>query len=116
MLVAVTLLLVALSLGVDATAGTRPDLGTGFVLAFVAVLLALGVLVAFRQPANPIGWIFLGVAVTVGLGGLAGSYADYWTSGEGGSDGLGKLAAWYGVELVDPVGADSGDLPAAPVP
>ena len=94
-LVGITLLLVALGLGLDAVHGTRFGLGAGFVLALVAVLLPLGVMVAFRQPANPIGWIFLGVAVTVGLGGLAGSYADYWTSGEGGSDGLGKLAAWY---------------------
>ena len=94
-LVAVTLLLLALSLGMDAAHGTGLDLGAGFVLAIVLVLLPLGAMVAFRQPANPIGWIFLGVAVTVGLGGLAGSYADYWTSGEGGSGGLGKLAAWY---------------------
>src|SRR5215210_5213026 len=94
-LVAVALLLVVLSLGMAAVHGTRLGLGAGFHLAFVAVLLPLGVLVAFRQPANPIGWIFLGVAVTAGLGNLAGSYADYWSSGEGGSDGLGKLAAWY---------------------
>ena len=113
---AITLLLVALGLGLDVAQGTRLDLGTGFTLAFVAVLLPLGVLVAFRQPANPIGWIFLGVAVTVGLGGLAGGYADYWTSGEGGSNGLGKLAAWYGSSSVDPLGADPGDLPAAAVP
>ena len=94
-LVAVTLLLVALGVGLGVAGGTRLDLGAGFVVALVAVLLPLGVLVAFRQPANPIGWIFLGLAVTVGLGGLAGGYADYWTSGEGGSNGLGKLAAWY---------------------
>ena len=95
-LVAVTLMLVVLSLAVGVAQGEPLHLGTVFLVAYVAVLLPLGVLVAFRQPANPIGWIFLGVALTVGLGSLAGSYADYWTSGEGGSDGLGKLAAWYG--------------------
>ena len=94
-LVVATLSLVVLGLGVWVAQGAEVDLAIGFLLAYVGVLLALGVLVTSRQPANPIGWIFLGVAVTVGLGGLAGSYADLWTSGEGGSSGLGKLAAWY---------------------
>ena len=60
------------------------------------VFAATGVLIASRQPRNAIGWTFLGAAVAAGLGSLASSYADYWVDGRGGSEWLGKTAAWYG--------------------
>ena len=44
------------------------------VLAFVPVA-AVGLLVAARQPGNPIGWIYLGVAVLGALGLVGGQYA-----------------------------------------
>lgn len=51
---------------------------------------AIGVLVARRQPGNPIGWILLGVALFDTLGSAAGAYAvlDYrlgyrWPAGRG---------------------------------
>jgi hypothetical protein len=46
-------------------------LGSTVVLAFAGV----GVVVARRQPRNPIGWILLGLVVLLALGGIAGSYA-----------------------------------------
>ncbi len=44
------------------------------VLAFVPAA-AVGLLVAYRQPGNPIGWIYLGVAVLGTLGLVGGQYA-----------------------------------------
>jgi hypothetical protein len=46
-------------------------LGSTLVLAFGGV----GVVVARRQPHNPIGWILLGLVVLLALGGVAGFYA-----------------------------------------
>jgi hypothetical protein len=43
-----------------------------------------------------VGWLFLGVGVSTGLGTLAGSYADSWIGDRGGSQALGETAAWYG--------------------
>ena len=45
----------------------------GFVVAFSTV----GVLIAARQPGNPIGWLLLGCAVGYAVAGLAESYASY---------------------------------------
>jgi class 3 adenylate cyclase len=45
----------------------------GFVVAFSTV----GVLIAVRQPGNPIGWLLLACAVGYALAGLAESYASY---------------------------------------
>jgi hypothetical protein len=78
----------------ELAAGTGLDLTISLVvgLAFAAV----GCVIALRQPGNTIGWLFLGAAVTTGLGSLASSYADYWVDGQTGPDLLGKTAAWYG--------------------
>jgi MYXO-CTERM domain-containing protein len=40
-------------------------------------LLALGLLVVHRRPANPVGWIIAGTVVTVGLSDFVESYAVY---------------------------------------
>jgi MYXO-CTERM domain-containing protein len=40
-------------------------------------MLALGLLVAHRRPANPVGWIIAGTVVTVGLSDFVESYAVY---------------------------------------
>ena len=47
-----------------------------FITALAIVFSAVGVMVASRHPGNAIGWLFLGVGVSTGLGTLAGSYAD----------------------------------------
>jgi cytochrome bd-type quinol oxidase subunit 2 len=59
------------------------------------VSLAVGILIVSRQPANPIGWIFVVTTVASGVGGLAAAYAEYWIHGKGGSAGLAKAAAVY---------------------
>ena len=88
--VAPSLLLVAwLIRGVDVgSSGLVPALG----LAFSGV----GALVASRQPDNAMGWLFLGIGATTGLGMLAGAYAERWVAGDGGSRALGEAAAVYG--------------------
>ncbi|MDQ3678545.1 MAG: hypothetical protein M3401_17405 [Actinomycetota bacterium] len=48
-----------------------------FTSAFAVAFSAVGVLVAMRQPGNAIGWIFLGVAVSTALGGLAHGFVEY---------------------------------------
>jgi len=47
-----------------------------FTTAFVVAFATIGALVSIRQPGNAIGWIFLGVAVSTGLGGLAHGLVD----------------------------------------
>jgi signal transduction histidine kinase len=93
----VTLCLVVLGCGLALYAAGDAGLNTSrvFTIALTATLLPVGVLVTRHQPANPIGWMFLLVALTVALGALAAGYAHYWTSGAGGSEGLGEAAAWY---------------------
>ncbi|HJY71576.1 MAG TPA: hypothetical protein VJ347_07335, partial [Streptosporangiaceae bacterium] len=54
--------------------------GGGAGLWFVALLIAvLGLVIARRQPANPLGWLLMGFSVWVALYDLAGGYAvlDY---------------------------------------
>ena len=75
--------------------GSTFSLGVGFIWAITLVFSGVGALIATRHPQNAIGWIFLGVAVTAGVGELAGGYAGYWIGGNGGSEALGKAAAWY---------------------
>jgi signal transduction histidine kinase len=88
LLVAADVVSVAGGTDVDVTNEVFPwALGIGFATA--------GVLIAVRQPRNAIGWIFLGAAVSVGLGALAGSYADNWIDHRIGSKALGETAAWY---------------------
>ena len=82
--VACALAALALAQPVAATAvsvasGSGVEVGSGvFVWALGLGFATTGLLIAIRQPQNAIGWIFLGAAVSVGLGALAGSYADYW--------------------------------------
>ncbi len=74
------------------------DAGGGagvFIWAIALAFSLVGTLIATRHPGNAIGWIFLSVGVTAGLGQLAGGYADYWTGGNGGSKALGEAAASY---------------------
>ena len=93
---AVCLVFLAGGLWLYAASGTGLETGrTAFALGMMAGLLPVGALVALRQSRNPIGWIFLGLAVSVALGALAGGYAEYWTTGTGGSPWLGKTATWY---------------------
>jgi hypothetical protein len=51
--------------------------GLALLIAVFFVSATVGGLVASRLPANPIGWIFVGMVVTVGLGGAADGYVAY---------------------------------------
>jgi hypothetical protein len=57
----------------------------------------VGALVASRLPSNPIGWIFVGVAVSMGLSGLADGYVALATH-EG---RLGGLTGWVALYSSD---------------
>jgi hypothetical protein len=93
-LAAVWLVLAVVGLTLHVISG--PDrVGRELSSALALVSLAVGVLIATRQPANPIGWIFVVAGVAQGFGGLAAGYAEYWTHGKGGSAGLAKTAAVY---------------------
>jgi uncharacterized membrane protein YeiH len=68
----------------------------GLFIGFVALAFAtVGALVASRRRENPIGWIFLGVAVAIGVGGgFADGYAAYTLLNEPGALPAGPFAAW----------------------
>ncbi|MBA3860753.1 MAG: hypothetical protein H0X56_02160 [Solirubrobacterales bacterium] len=51
----------------------RDLFGSALLIAFTAV----GALVALRHPRNAIGWIFLGVAMSIGVSVLAHAFVDY---------------------------------------
>jgi signal transduction histidine kinase len=95
-LAALAIALLVAATAVSAVGGSGVELSTGvFTWALGLGFATTGLLIAARQPRNAIGWIFLGAAVSVGLGALAGSYADYWVNEGIGSQALGKTAAWY---------------------
>ncbi|MBA2712677.1 MAG: hypothetical protein H0U55_03860 [Rubrobacteraceae bacterium] len=75
---------------------TLPDL-----LAFG--LLALGLLVVHRRPANPVGWIIAGTVVTVGVTDFAESYAVYALYTDPGSLPGGETMAWLSNWIFIPV-------------
>ena len=54
----------------------------------------IGTLIALRHPGNAIGWLFLGVAVSVGFAEAVHAYAELWLL-QGGNEALGKAAALY---------------------
>jgi MYXO-CTERM domain-containing protein len=57
-------------------------------------LLALGLLVAHRRPANPVGWIIAGTVVIVGMSDFVESYAAYALYTDPGSLPGGETMAW----------------------
>jgi MYXO-CTERM domain-containing protein len=57
-------------------------------------LLALGLLVAHRRPANPVGWIIAGTVVTVVMSDFVESYAVYALYSDPGSLPGGEIMAW----------------------
>jgi hypothetical protein len=67
---------------------------TFFLLTFIAFAL-VGTLVASRQPANPIGWLFAGTAVWFTLGSVAEEYAQRALFVAPGSLPGGLAAAWF---------------------
>jgi hypothetical protein len=62
----------------------------------------VGVVVASRQPHNPIGWIFLAVGIPFGLSGLAHEYATYALFTKPGSLPGAEVMAWLASWLFFP--------------
>jgi hypothetical protein len=83
------------SLAIEIARGTGLE-GTGALTAIFALAFGgLGAVIAIRQPANAVGWLFIGTGVAAGLALLASAYADYWVADRVGSKMLGETAAWY---------------------
>jgi hypothetical protein len=74
----------------------EPSTLTALVGAIVIGFAGVGALIASRHPANPIGWLFCGIAVAGSLMSLSRGYAEYWLDGNSASPTLGELAASYG--------------------
>jgi len=66
----------------------------GFAAMFAIAFGTPGALIAARQPRNPIGWVFLGVAIASGIQELATQYAIWAILHEGGGLPLERVAAW----------------------
>lgn len=78
------------------TVGGTMSIGWGLLfVATVVVFSTVGALIVSRQPRNPIGWLFCGVAVLQGAAPLASGYAAYWLAGNAGSATLAHVGAWY---------------------
>jgi hypothetical protein len=60
----------------------------------VASCSTVGVLIASRRPAHPIGWLFSAVGLLSGLHLFCGEYAIYALAVEGGSLPGGRVSAW----------------------
>ena len=69
------LILMALGLVLSGLTGNLSVLGSGPIVPVVVVYAAVGVVVARRQPGNPIGWILITFIVAFLLSDVVGSYA-----------------------------------------
>jgi signal transduction histidine kinase len=106
-----TLALAALSLvlvAVSETSGDPTRFGVpGFEAALAWVFGTVGAVIASRRPANPIGWIFLGVGFFAGVQAVGIEYGTYAYYEGHGSRTLGHVGAWTGnwlwVLLIGPI-------------
>jgi hypothetical protein len=94
--------LVALALAVTVAAGVTASISGRFepgsdslLWSISLVFAAAGHVIATRQPANVIGWMFLLVAVSAALAQLTGAYAELWVGSASGPRALGELALAY---------------------
>ncbi len=80
------------------------DLAVSVLLELVLLgFVTLGLLVAYRRPGNPVGWIIAGMGVAAVASGFAESYAVYALSTEPGSLPAGRTMAWLSTSIVIPV-------------
>jgi hypothetical protein len=90
------LVALALALLVSGWAIGGIDLGGNLLIPTLGLVFSgVGALAASRHPRNAMGWIFVGVGLSTGLSTLAGSYADRWVNGGGGSRAIGEAAMAY---------------------
>jgi hypothetical protein len=66
-----------------------------FIWSIAITFAGVGALIASRHSDNAIGWLFLGAAVSAGIGYCAGAYAEHWLDSGDGPALLGKTAAAY---------------------
>ncbi|HEX6399920.1 MAG TPA: sensor histidine kinase [Actinomycetota bacterium] len=66
----------------------------GFAMIFGVAFGTTGAIIASRHPRNPIGWVFLGMAVLSSIQELANEYAIWAIVQEGGGHPLEEVAAW----------------------
>jgi hypothetical protein len=103
--------LVLTALGLVFLALNRSHSGTPvFEFAFrstviVASCSTVGVLIASRRPAHPIGWIFSALGLLSGVHLFCGEYAIYALVVEGGSLAGGRVSAWITCWLWVPINA-----------
>lgn len=82
---------IALALLVSGWAIAGVDLGGNLLIPTLGLVFSgVGAVIASRQPRNAMGWIFLGVGLSTGLGTLAGAYAEHWVGGGGGRGRSGR--------------------------
>ncbi|CAN5713592.1 hypothetical protein BH18ACT11_BH18ACT11_18370 [soil metagenome] len=65
--------------------------------------VALGLLVVYHRPGNPVGWIIAGMGVAAVASGFAESYAVYALFTEPGSLPAGRTMAWLSTSMAIPV-------------
>jgi hypothetical protein len=71
----------------------------------VATCSSVGVLIASRRPAHPIGWLFSGLGLLSGVHLFCGEYAIYALVVEGGTLPGGRVSAWTICWLWVPINA-----------
>jgi hypothetical protein len=74
-------------------------------MVIVASCSTVGVLIASRRPAHPIGWLFSAVGLLSGVHLFCGEYAIYALVVEGGSLAGGRVSAWIICWLWVPINA-----------
>jgi hypothetical protein len=96
-LLALTLALLTAAATGTLTTGGAADLAQEiFFWAVYFVFGCVGLLIATRHPGNPIGWLFLGAAVSAGLGDVSFAYATYFVETHNGPPTLAGVAAKFG--------------------
>lgn len=95
-LVTLPLVLIVAATLINVLSGDRAEWRDAFIWLIAVVFAGSGHAIVTRQPKNPMGWLFLGTAVSAGLARLVGAYAGYWIDTGSGPEWLGQTAAWYG--------------------
>jgi hypothetical protein len=87
-----------MSIAVDGVEGWHFVANDGLAITIFLVSGVVGALVASRLPGNPIGWIFVGLVVCLGLSGAADGYVELSVD-RGRLGGLVPWAAWYSADV-----------------
>jgi hypothetical protein len=87
-----------LKLAVDGFEGWHSVVNDGIPIAIFLVSAVVGALIASRLPSNPIGWIFLGLVVALGLAGATDGYVLFALD-RGEPGGVVPWAAMYAADV-----------------